>query len=452
MKPEVLIVDDDAKIRQTIVDLLDDRQIKCTVSDSAEAAITLLSRPNNISVVLLDIWMQGMQGTEALRIIKAKNPDLPVIMISGHANIELAVETTKDGAFDFLEKPFSSDRFYLILDHAIKFWELNQEKSSLKKQLLDNLPNIIGKSAAMKQVLETVKKVAAAGSRVIIFGENGTGKELIAKQLHLLSNRASMPMVEVNCAAIPPELIESELFGHEKGSFTGAIKKAIGKFEQADQGTIFLDEIGDMSLNAQAKVLRALEQQIIVPVGSNQQLHVDVRVISATNRDLTQMIKDNLFREDLYYRLSIIPITVPPLRNRREDIPLLVNYFLEQQNSSLKRKVEISDSAMKVLQNFSWPGNVRELRNLVERLVILTDKNIIEASDLPEFIQKTSDQPRTKSTNLKEARDEFEKEHITNALKQNNWNISATARKIKVERSYLHKKLNKLDIKTADEE
>ncbi|MBL0691468.1 MAG: sigma-54-dependent Fis family transcriptional regulator [SAR324 cluster bacterium] len=450
MTNKILIIDDDSKIRKTLQDLLADKGLTALLADSGKAGLALLKQDKCIQTILLDIWMDSMSGIEVLQIIKKDYPHIPVIMISGHGNIELAVQALKIGAYDFLEKPFSVDKIYHLLNHTCQSYQLKKENKNLKNYLIKDKYLIIGKSKATKDIIKNINTIAKTNSRVIILGENGTGKELIARQIHLNSARAEKPFIAVNCAAIPDTLIESELFGHEKGSFTGAFEKTIGKFEQANQGTLFLDEIGDMSLNAQSKVLRALDDQKIQPVGGKEHIRVDVRVISATNKDLQDLITQGLFREDLYYRLAIIPIKLPPLRNRKDDIALLVDYFIKEfVKQSLPAK-KISQSAIKLLQAYDWPGNVRELKNTVERLLILVEENEILPSHLGEELQKNGATKLVNTTkqhvNFKEAKALFERDYFIANLKKYDWNISETAKKIGVVRSYLHIIIKKYDI------
>jgi two-component system nitrogen regulation response regulator NtrX len=406
-------------------------------------------------LVLLDIWMPGMDGMEVLERMKGQIPNLPVIMISGHGNIELAVKAVKLGAYDFIEKPLSLEKVLLTVNNALLFSKLEQENRALRQEIQRKY-EIVGNSPEIQQLKEQIKIVAPTNGWVLINGENGTGKELVARGIHALSLRADRPFVEVNCAAIPEELIESELFGHEKGSFTGALTKKRGKFDLSNGGTIFLDEIADMSLKTQAKILRILQEQKFERVGGTEMIYVDVRVIAATNRDLKEEIQKTKFREDLYYRLNVIPIVVPPLRDRKTDIPLLVEHFIAEfcldNNKELKK---ISPEAMSLLVAYSWPGNVRELKNIVERMVIMTRGAVIEAKDVPDPIQEQHKAPMEFSFFefglLKDARREFEKRFIMKKLMENDENISKTAEVIGIERSNLHRKIKSYGIEMKKE-
>ncbi|MDP2277208.1 MAG: sigma-54 dependent transcriptional regulator, partial [Nitrospirota bacterium] len=376
-------------------------------ADSGEEAVRIL-RETSPDLIFLDIWLTGMDGIKTLQEIKAMKPDVPVIMISGHGSIELAVKATQTGAYDFLEKPLSLERVLLVSKRAIEKRTLERENIALKENLTRKW-RLVGESQKISELREQIEMAARSNSRVLIFGESGTGKEVAARLMHEKSPRAGKPFIEVNCAAIPQELIESELFGHEKGSFTGAFEKKNGKFELADGGTLFLDEIGDMSLQTQAKVLRVIETQEFQRVGGNKNINVDVRIIAATNKDLREEVKKGSFREDLFFRLNVIPLFVPPLRERKEDIPLLVEYFLDSLASEYgKPPRKILPEALKYLQSYGWPGNVRELKNVIERLVIMTPSNIIDAKNLFIHVEhEGSDYFQYKT--LKDARDAFEK-------------------------------------------
>ena len=396
---------------------------------------------NNVpALILLDIWLPGMSGMEVLQKVTKDYPETTVIMISGHGTIDLAVQAIKMGAFGFIEKPLSLENVLQQVQHALDSRRLKLENRELRKRITSRY-KLVGQSQAIEKIREQVKQAAPTNGRVMIIGENGTGKELIAGMIHEQSLRRDGPFVEVNCAAIPEELIESELFGHEKGAFTGATAQRVGKFELADGGTLFLDEVGDMSLKTQAKVLRALEEQRFERVGGTKQIAVDVRIISASNKDLLALIEAGDFREDLYYRLNVIPIFVPPLRDRPEDIPVLADYFAEQFCMEYGKKLKrFDDGAIERLQSYSWPGNVRELKNIVERIVIMFDKSVITATDIPELAQ-LSLRPFVKNKPLKQARREFEKEYIVYHLRKNGWNISQTAQELMIDRTSLYKKL-----------
>ncbi len=449
MGQQILIVDDEERIRQSLSGVLQDEGYQTSEAKDGNQALKQIEN-DPPDLVLLDIWMPGMDGIEVLGRIKSLHSALPVIMISGHANIELAVKATKLGAFDFIEKPLSLDKVLLTVNNALKVAKLEQENIALR-QVVERKYEMVGNSPAIQNLKEQMKIVAPTNGWVLITGENGTGKELVARGIHQMSLRADKPFVEVNCAAIPEELIESELFGHEKGAFTGALTRKRGKFDLANGGTIFLDEIADMSLKTQAKILRILQEQRFERVGGTEMIFVDVRVIAATNRDLREEIQKGRFREDLFYRLNVIPLHVPPLRERKSDIPLLVEHFLEefcQENHKEKKK--ITPEAMDLLISYSWPGNVRELKNIVERMVIMTRGSIIEAKDVPEPVQTHLKSPPEMSffdyPLLKDARREFEKRFIMKKLMENDENISKTAEMIGIERSNLHRKIRSYGI------
>jgi len=449
MARQILVVDDEERIRQSLNGVLKDEGYEVReAKDGVQALKQIESDPPD--VVLLDIWMPGMDGMETLERIKAQIPNLPVVMISGHANIELAVRATKLGAYDFIEKPLSLEKVLLTVNHALLYSKLEQENRALRQEIQKKY-EMVGNSPEILQLKEQIKIVGPTNGWVLIAGENGTGKELVAREIHQMSLRADKPFVEVNCAAIPEELIESELFGHEKGSFTGALTKRRGKFDLANEGTIFLDEIADMSLKTQAKILRILQEQKFERVGGTEMIFVDVRVIAATNRDLKEEIQKGRFREDLYYRLNVIPITVPPLRERKTDIPILVEHFIAEfcleNNKEMKRT---SSEAMSLLISYSWPGNVRELKNVVERMVIMTRGPVIEARDVPDPVRE---QPKAlpefsffEFNLLKDARREFERRFIMKKLMENDENISKTAELIGIERSNLHRKIKSYGI------
>lgn len=380
---KILVIDDERNIRSTLKDILEFEKHSVELAETGPNGLDLL-KTNSYDIIFSDIKMPGMDGIEVLGKIKEANIDTPVVMISGHGNIETAVDCIKKGAFDFIEKPIDLNRLLITVRNALDKKTLVNETKVLKKKV-DKRYELVGNSAALEKVREMIARVAPTEARVLITGENGTGKEVIARHIYQLSPRSNNPFVEVNCAAIPSELIESELFGHTKGSFTSAIKDRSGKFEQANGGTIFLDEIGDMSLSAQAKVLRCLQENVISPVGSDKDIKINVRVIAATNKNIKAEIEKGTFREDLYHRLSVILIDVPPLDNRKEDIPLLITHFTEQicseQGIALKK---FEAKAIESLQNKTWSGNIRELRNVVERLIILGGKTI-SADDIEQF-------------------------------------------------------------------
>jgi two-component system nitrogen regulation response regulator NtrX len=444
-EPIVLIVDDEGSIRESLSEIFKDEGYYVLTSSSGEEAIETV-KEQSPDLIFLDIWLSGIDGIQTLEEIKGLKPDLPIIMISGHGNIELAVKATRIGAYDFLEKPLSLERVLLAAKRALEKQALETEYKALKQDLTKKF-RLIGSSQKMTVLKEQIDMAAQSNSRVLITGESGSGKELVARFLHENSKRAGKPFIEVNCAAIPQELIESELFGHEKGSFTGAFERKKGKFELADEGTLFLDEVGDMSLSAQSKVLRVIETQEFQRVGGSRNIKVDVRIIVATNKDLREEMKKGNFREDLLYRLDVIPIIVPPLRERKDDIPSLVEYFLEYFSSEYGQKLKkITPEAIKMLETYDWPGNIRELRNVIERLVIMTPPDTINARNL--VVAEPTKEDYFAFTTLREARDAFEKTFITKKLEENNWNISKTAEILQIERSNLHKKIKAYNIKT----
>ena len=450
MFPSILIVDDEPSILKTLGGLLQDEGFEVITAANGYEALKLIEKESP-DLVLLDIWMPGIDGIQTLKEIKKENPYIQVIIITGHGNIETAVKATKLGAFDLIEKPLSIDKVILSINNALNFRRLEEENRYLRKKTLEK-NSIDGKSLLISALRKQIDAVAPTDSWVLIIGENGTGKELVARTLHQLSSRSEYQLIDVNCAAIPEELIESELFGHEKESFRGAIKKKIGKFELANNGTIFLDEIGDMSLVTQAKILRVLQEQQFERVGGSRTLKVDVRVIAASNKDLKNEIENGKFREDLYYRLNVVPIQVPSLAERREDLPLLVSTFLDENvKKGLGPGKTISQKALSLLSGYEWPGNVRELKNLMERLTIMVEHDVIDVPDIPppynpmgpDNLAKT-DLQLLSLTSLKEAKKEFEKEFISQKLLQYGNNISKTAKGIGVERSYLNKKIKQI--------
>jgi two-component system nitrogen regulation response regulator NtrX len=444
-EPVVLIVDDEEGIRESLTGILEDEGYAVVTSSTGEEALKA-SKEHNPDLILLDVWLPGIDGIQTLKELKDAKPDLPVIMISGHANIDLAVNATRIGAYDFLEKPLSLERVLLATKRALERRTLEIEYRTLKQDLTKQW-RLIGNSPKMDNLREQIDMAAQSNSRVLIFGESGSGKELVAHILHDKSMRTEKPFIEMNCAAIPQELIESELFGHEKGSFTGAFERKKGKFELADGGTLFLDEIGDMSLSTQSKVLRVLETQEFQRVGGSRNIKVDVRIISATNKDLNDEVRGGSFREDLLYRLNVIPLVLPPLRERKDDIPVLVEYFLEYFASEYgKKQKKITADALKTLEAYPWPGNVRELRNIIERSVIMTLSDTITPKNLIIGESARSDYFSLKT--LRDARESFEKDFITKKLEENNWNISKTAELLDIERSNLHRKIKAYDIKT----
>ena len=446
MTKTIMIVDDEPSIRTSLEGVLGDEGYKVLSASDGHEAFKIMEGEMP-DLVLLDIWMPGIDGIETLERIRDLYPALQVIMISGHGTIETAVNATKLGAFDFIEKPLSLERTLVTIQNALNFRQLRDENIILRQKATGK-HKITGKSTVIEQLRETIERVAPTQATVLITGENGTGKELVARAIHHFSPRNEHPLVEVNCAAIPEDLIESELFGHEKGAFTGANERRRGRFDLANDGTLFLDEIGDMSLKTQAKILRILEEQRFERVGGSKTIQVDVRIIAATNKDLKREIDEGWFREDLYYRLNVIPLDVPPLRERKEDIPLLIEDFLEefaQEGRSARKR--IADEIIPVLQNYPWPGNVRELKNFIERLVILVPEEIIELRHIPASFHQCFDEVSVSTStaldqaNFKTAKVQFEKEYLRKKLEEYNWNISQTAGAIGIERSHLHRKL-----------
>ncbi len=447
MFPSILIVDDEPSILQSLSGLLSDEGFEIATASNGYEALKIIDKESP-DLVLLDIWMPGMDGIETLKAIKKDNPLIQVVIITGHGTIETAVRATKLGAFDFIEKPLSIDKVIVAINNSLNFRRLEEENRYLRKKTLEK-HSLTGSSPPIMKVKQQIAVAAPTDAWILIIGENGTGKELVARTIHQFSSRAEQPIVDVNCAAIPEDLIESELFGHEKGAFAGAISKKRGKFELANKGTIFLDEIGDMNFTAQGKILRVLQEQKFQRVGGTRILEMNARVIAASNKDLEQEIDKGRFREDLYYRLNVIPIEVPPLRNRREDIPLLIKTFLDESAEQNQRKVKsITTEAIELLQEYSWPGNVRELKNLIERLVIMVNEETINVSDIPEPYNPGVSDGKTpedsdlfRFNDLKNAKNAFEKAYIRQKLIENNHNISQTAKAIGVGRSYLYKRL-----------
>jgi two-component system nitrogen regulation response regulator NtrX len=451
VKASVLVVDDEPGVRAALTGVLRDEGYEVEAVDSGEACIDRLTRAV-YDVVLLDIWLPGVDGLATLERLRERQVDSTVVMISGHGNIESAVRAIKLGAFDFLEKPLSLDKTVLVVTNALRQRRLEAENKALRARVDQDL-KMVGESYAMNQLREQVAMAAPTNGRVLIVGENGTGKELVARTVHNLSKRRGGAFVQVNCAAIPEELIESELFGHVRGAYTGAVADRRGKFELADGGTIFLDEIADMSLKTQAKVLRVLQEQVFEPVGSSAKVRVDTRVLAATNKDLQAEIKAGRFREDLYFRLNVIPIFVPALRDRPEDIPLLAEHFVRVFAREYGRRPKtLGDDALAVLTRYSWPGNVRELRNVLERLMIMVPGEVIGASHLA-FLDPGGhtrpDEPAAELLTLHEARDQFERDYILRALALQQGNISRTAELLGVERSNLYRKMRSLGIPPA---
>jgi len=464
---KILIIDDERAIRSTLREILEYEDYQVLDSDNGVDGLEII-RKDEVDLVLCDIKMSRMDGMEVLSEALVIKPDLPFIMISGHGTVETAVEASKKGAYDFISKPPDLNRLLITVRNALERGNLVSETKVLKRRV-SKTREILGNSETINKIKETIERVAPTDARVLITGANGSGKELVARSLHEKSNRAMFPLIEVNCAAIPSELIESELFGHEKGSFTSAVKQRIGKFEQADKGTLFLDEIGDMSLSAQAKVLRALQENKITRVGGDKEIEVNVRVIAATNKDLLKEIEAGNFRMDLYHRLSVILIHVPPLSERKSDIPILAEKFCEEICTDYGMPTKsISKEAIEALKALPWTGNIRELRNLVERLIILSDKSITE-KDVYAYANpggpishgNNSEENTSSSTTLaysvlnhfdqfssfQEYKDFAEREYIKYKLENNAWNVSKTADDIEIQRSHLYSKIEKYGLK-----
>lgn len=442
-KMRALIIDDEKSIGESLAGVIEDEGwVASAVLDGSRGLIEC--KLNTPDIVFLDIWMPVMDGITVLQRIKEMNPEIPVVIMSGHATIDTAVKATRLGAFEVLEKPLELEKIISLLDQArVIADKKNQGSAAAASQ------DLIGESPGTVALRKQIAAVGPKNASILITGENGAGKEVVARLIHNLSPRAGKPFIAINCAAIPEELIEAELFGHVKGAFTNAISDRKGRFELAHQGTIFLDEIGDMSLKTQAKVLRILQEKSFERVGDHKTINIDVRVIAATNRDLPSLIKSGAFREDLFYRLNVIPLTVRPLRERRQDIPLLIDYFLSVFATAGEGSVRLSDEAKRSLINYDWPGNVRELKNTLERLVILSTGPEIGVQDLPEDIRGESsdriDFSRS-GQSLKDAKSDFERSYILGKLEENDWNVSKTADALNIERSNLHRKLKSYDI------
>ncbi len=447
-RPAILIVDDEQGVQTSLQGILEDVGFEAQGVPNGEDCLALMCK-KDFAVVLLDIWLPGMDGLQVLEQVRRAHPLTSVIMISGHASIETAVRATKLGAFDFVEKPLSLEKTLLVVKNALHQHQLEEENRLLREQVEQKYV-MLGDSVPMLALRQQIEFAAPTNGRILIFGENGTGKELVAHLLHLRSQRRDFPFVEMNCAAIPEELIESELFGHVKGSFTGASEDKEGKFSQADGGTLFLDEVGDMSPKTQAKVLRVLEEQRFTPVGGSTSMKVDVRVIASTNKILEKEIEAGNFREDLYYRLNVIPFQIPPLRERREDIPVLTRYFLDDFGKRYGRKPPtLTPKAMECLESYSWPGNVRELRNIMERFIIMYPHQRIDVFELPESILRRTvlaeSEPSEDST-LQSAREKFERSFILQKLAEHKGNVARAAQSLGIERSHLYRKMRQLEI------
>ncbi len=459
MKKTILIIDDEPAIRRSMSGIFSDEGYTVICAEDGAHALSLLEKETP-DLIFLDIWLPDSDGLKLLPGFKKEHPQVPIIMISGHGTIETAVQATKMGAFDFIEKPLSLDKLIITASNALTLSRLQEENLRLKKQYSEN--RLVGDCKAIGQLKEQIRIIAPTDGWVLVVGENGTGKELVAREIHRLSSRHNRPFIDVNCAAIPDNLIESELFGYEKGAFTGAERRQKGKFEQSHEGTIFLDEIGDMSLNTQSKILRVLQEKTLTRLGGGKTIPIDVRIIAATNKNLDKEIASGNFRQDLFYRLNVLPIQVPPLRDRREDIPLLAETFLSnyynQHGGTFKH---LAPEVITQLNKYHWPGNVRELKNLMERLSIMCAAELIRVRDLPPYLRTgnqptggTHDNPQCddllESDSLAEAGKKFEKLYITQKLQQNDWNISKTATLIGMTRRNLHRKINTLAITQTD--
>jgi two-component system nitrogen regulation response regulator NtrX len=444
----ILVVDDEQGIREVLQDVLSDEGHRVVAVQDGFQALEIL-QTESVDLVILDVWLPNMGGIDVLKRIREAWPDIEVVVISGHANINMAVQAVKIGAFDFLEKPLSLDKTITVVENALKLEELKRENRTLKQSIFFE-DEMIGSGEGMRKVRELIEQSADSDARILILGENGTGKELVAREIHRRSRRSEAPFVEVNCASIPETLIESELFGHEKGAFTDAHARRKGKFELADGGTLFLDEIADMSLSTQAKVLRVLQEMKFERIGGEKSISVDVRVIAATNKNIQEEIRAGRFREDLYFRINVIPIFVPPLRERIEDLPELIDYFMHK----LKRSPEgpprqFSEDALHLLRTYSWPGNIRELKNFIERINIMSEEKVISADSVRRFLTSRVDREREEvlrgfeSMKLNEAKDEFEREFLVKKLEENEQNITRTSRALGITPSHLHNKIKK---------
>lgn len=449
MQHSILIVDDEKGIRDTLRGVLEDEGFAVESVATGEACLEI-TRKQHFACILLDIWLgSGIDGLETLRRLREEDSDAAVVMISGHGNIETAVKSTKLGAFDFIEKPLSLERTVVTVKNAVRQRELERVNTQLQSELAEEYV-MVGESVAMRALRKQIAIVAPTDGRVLISGESGTGKELVARAIHAQSKRRAAPFVEINSAAIPEELVESELFGHARGAFSGATRAKKGKFEIADGATLFLDEIGDMSPRVQSKMLRVLEEQRFAPVGSNTPVTVDVRVVSATNKPLDNLIEDGNFRPDLFYRLNVIPFQIPPLRERREDVPLLVAHFNQRFSLSYGKKPKVfTDDAIEALQAADWLGNVRELKNTIERIVIMSDKQKVAAEDLPEM--GTADGTPASSfrfPSFKDATDAYQREFIIHKLAEFDGNVARAAEEMGVDRSHLYRRMRNLGIKS----
>ncbi len=450
MSRRILIVDDEESIRKSLGDVLRDEGYEVAVVATGEAALAALETEDP-DLVLLDVWMPGLDGIATLEAARARYPDLPVVIMSGHGTVETAVKATRLGAYDFFEKPLNLDKLLLGVDNALKASRLSQENQYLRDQAVGRRA-MIGESPAMRELVEQIRLVAPTRASALITGENGSGKELVARAIHAGSRRAAGPFVEVNCAAIPEDLIESELFGHEKGAFTGAAARRRGKFDLADGGTLLLDEIGDMSLRTQAKILRVLQEMRFERVGGARTHQVDVRIVAATNKDLEAEIQAGRFREDLYFRLNVIPFQVPPLRERLEDLPGLVNHFIRLYCLEERREpVAVAPGVLEALRAYPWPGNVRELKNVTERMIILCRGPRLELEDVPASVRAAGPAVALEvaigeGLGLREARRAFERQYLLRHLEESHWNVPGTAERVGLDKSSLYKKLKELEI------
>lgn len=446
---DILIIDDEKNIGIAIKEILEDEGHACEFCLNYSDGFKRL-KEKMFNIVFLDIWLPDMDGVDGLKEIKRYFPETEVIMISGHGTIETAVETIRYGAYDFLEKPLSLDRITMAAKHLSDKLSI---LGDLRKSKFDSIKkyDLVGVSDAISRLKDKIERIAAINSWVLITGENGTGKEHVARLIHMLGKRSNKPFVEINCSAVPTDLIESEMFGHEKGAFTGSVQRKVGKFELADEGTLFLDEIGDMGLPMQAKLLRILETGEFSRLGSNDTIKSNFRLISATNKNLPAEIAANRFRSDLYYRINVIPVEVPPLRERRDDIAPLVNYFLKETSlrNGIKEK-QFSDDLMRLFTDYSWPGNVRQLKNTVERIAVLSESDTLDLNDAPSLLlgdeQVSTDSFASHNYPLKEARDEFEKNYILKTLKSTGWNISSASKMLDMERTYLYRKIKTYEL------
>lgn len=448
--PKILVIDDEKPIRDALQNILTAEHYQVDIVENGKKGLDML-KENGYDVVLCDIKMPGMDGLEVMAKAAEISPEVPFILISGHGTIEIAVEAVKKGAYDFISKPPDLNRLLITIRNAVEKNNLVVETKVLRRKVTKTR-DIVGETPSILKIKDTISKVAPTDARVLITGENGTGKELVARWIHEKSNRANMPLIEVNCAAIPSELIESELFGHEKGSFTTAIKQRIGKFEQANGGTLFLDEIGDMSLSAQAKVLRVIQEGILQRVGGDKAINVDVRILAATNKNLTEEIEKGLFRMDLYHRLSVIVIHVPTLNERVDDIPVIAEKFLKEICEDNGVRKTFAPGALDELKNVNWTGNIRELRNVIERLVILSDvkitvEDVIAYSNPSTPVSKTQSVMIDKFEKFQDFKDYAETIFLEAKLKKNNWNVAKTAVEIDIQRSHLYNKIDKYNLK-----